>query len=232
MTTKHAVLGMLLHRPAYPYEIADRLQRRLGPAWAVNSGQLSQIIGKLEEDELIERLDDAGRRADRHVFAITDKGAMAFERWFDEDTGDVRLSRRPLLVKLTFAGPERLEDSLEKIDAYEADRVAALRELSREYESVTVEETLVRADHVLLRLNLRADIIQLEGDLEWAAQAREMLSLLLEHRVVWPPMRERPELTDSTSRARGVRSELFAKMADSDAQERRRPRIVRADRPR
>ena len=44
MSAKHAVLGWLAHRPAYPYELADRLQERLGPTWAINSGQLSQLI--------------------------------------------------------------------------------------------------------------------------------------------------------------------------------------------
>ncbi len=228
MAAKHAVLGMLLHRPAYPYELADRLERRLGPAWAVNSGQLSQIIAKLEEAGLIERAEPVGCRTDRHVFAITDDGVAEFERWFDEDVGSVRLPRRPLLVKITFAGAERLEGALQQIDAYEAARAAHLEDLSRTHEAISVDEPLVRADHVLLRLNLSADIIQLEGELEWAKQAREMLSWLLEHRVVWPSVRERPDASDETHNARGVRRELFAKMADSneEAASEQKPRVV------
>jgi DNA-binding PadR family transcriptional regulator len=229
MAAKHAVLGMLLHRPAYPYELADRLERRLGPAWAVNSGQLSQIIAKLEEDGLIERIEGpVGRRADRHVFAITDDGVAEFERWFDEDVGSVRLPRRPLLVKITFAGAERLEGALKQIDAYEAARAAHLEDLSRTHAAIDIGEPLVRADHVLLRLNLSADIIQLEGELKWAKQAREMLSWLLERRVVWPSVRERPYASDETHNARGVRRELFAKLADSDeeAANKQKPRVV------
>jgi DNA-binding PadR family transcriptional regulator len=232
MSAKHAVLGMLLHRPAYPYEIADRLERRLGPAWAVNSGQLSQIMGKLQEEALIERVGGASRRRDRHVFRITEAGSVEFERWFDDDLGGVQLPRRPLLVKITFAGPERLEDALEQIDRYELGRAVRLRQLSRQCEATSIDGPLVRADHVLLRLNLRADIIQLEGDLEWAKQAREMISLLLDHRVVWPERRERPNLSDSVRRARGVRRELFAKMANSDEGNERveSPKLVEEDR--
>src|SRR5271155_1044569 len=101
MSAKHALLGLLLDRSAYPYELADRLQQRLGPAWNVNSGQLYQTIHRLESDGLIERVDGVvGDRNFRHVFAITDDGVAEFERWFDRESG-VRLARRPLLVKIT-----------------------------------------------------------------------------------------------------------------------------------
>ena len=35
MSSKHALLGLLLDRPAYPYQLADRMQQRLGPSWKV-----------------------------------------------------------------------------------------------------------------------------------------------------------------------------------------------------
>src|SRR5277367_6251073 len=181
MSAKHALLGLLLNRSAYPYELADRLEQRLGPAWAVNSGQLYQTMSRLEQDGLIERVDDAMGREDRHVFAITGQGVEEFERWFEEATGSVRLLRRPLLVKLTLAGPERLRDALEQIDAYERDCAARMRELAHRRELLTVDGSRVRADHVLLRLNLSADVIQLEGELRWASQARETVRWLLEH---------------------------------------------------
>ena len=75
MSAKHALLGLLLDRPAYPYQLTSRMQRRLGPAWKVNSGQLYQTVKSLEKDGLIERVSSAGaQREDRHVFRITDAG--------------------------------------------------------------------------------------------------------------------------------------------------------------
>ena len=215
MSAKHALLGLLLHRSAYPYELADRLEQRLGPAWAVNSGQLYQTINRLEQDGLIERVDGAEReRDDRHVFAITGQGVEEFERWFEGVTGRVRLSRRPLLVKITLAGPERLKDALEQIDAYERDCAARLKELARRRETIGVHDARVRADHVLLRLNLSADVFQLEAELRWAAQARETVGWLLEHEVVWPSARERADAaTDAELDRRGVREELYGRMS-------------------
>src|ERR1700733_14786530 len=99
MSAKHALLGLLLQRSAYPYELADRLQARLGPAWEINSGQVYQTVRRLEQDGLIEQVDRATAvREDRHVFSITQRGVQEFERWFVSATRGARLSRRPLLV--------------------------------------------------------------------------------------------------------------------------------------
>jgi DNA-binding PadR family transcriptional regulator len=215
MSAKHALLGLLLHRSAYPYQLADRLQGRLGPAWAVNSGQLYQTIDRLERDGLIERVDGAVEgRDDRHVFAITESGVDEFERWFEATASGARLSRRPLLVKITLAGPERMRGALEQIDAYELDCATRLKELSRMREANPAEGPWVRADHVLLRLNLSADIFQLEGELRWARHAREMVSWLLTQEAIWPSARERSGGTTEEARERqDAKEELFGKMA-------------------
>lgn len=225
MSARHALLGLLLDRAGYPYQLADRLERRLGPAWEVNSGSLYQTVKSLERDGLIERVQSpAGDHEDRHVFAITDEGVSEFERWFDQAPDTVRLPRRPLLVKITFAGPLRLKDALSKVDAYERDcarRLAETAHLREELPVDTPEGTphgggqasgpLLRADHLLLRLNLSTDIFQLEGELRWARQAREMLTWLEGSEALWP--------SDSGERQReraGARRELFKRMAGSE----------------
>jgi DNA-binding PadR family transcriptional regulator len=215
MSAKHALLGLLLDRPAYPYELADRLQRRLGPAWAVNSGQLYQTVSRLEQEGLIERVaGSSGPRDDRHVFAITEAGVAEFERWFERAASGARLSRRPLLVKITLAGAERQREVLHQIDAYELDCAERLNELSSMREAISLEKARLRADHVLLRLNLSADIFQLEGELHWARQARETVSWLLEQDVVWPTTRARATAVADTERERRViRKELFDRMS-------------------
>jgi PadR family transcriptional regulator AphA len=212
MSARHALLGLLLDRADYPYQLADRLQRRLGPAWEVNSGQLYQTVKALERDGLIERVRGSapGEHEDRHVFAITDDGVDEFERWFDQSPEAVRLPRRPLLAKITFAGPRRLKDALVKLDAYERECAQRLAETARLREELPLDEPLLRADHLLLRLNLSTDLFQLEGELRWARQAREMLTWLEGSEAVWP--------SDAGERQRergSARRELFTRMAGS-----------------
>jgi len=218
---------LLLDRSAYPYELADRLRHRLGPAWQVNSGQLYQLVKGLERDGLIERVEHSPEHEDRHVFAITDAGVGEFERWFAQAADPVRLCRRPLLVKITFAGPQRMVDALAQVDAYELQCAERLREISQLRETLPEDGPLVRADHLLLRLNLSADLLQLEGELRWARHAREMLSWLASRDAVWPAQAQGATGTDGTGAAdsgsaaqrrpgEGARRELFTRMAEDD----------------
>ncbi len=217
MSAKHALLGLLLDEPAYPYQLAARLQGRLGPAWEVNSGQLYQTTKALEKDGLIERVSGAPRdEEERHVFHITDAGVGELERFFEEAPEGVRLTRRPLLLKITFAGPERLLAVQQKLDTYERECARRLEETSRRREQLPSDEPRLRADRLLLRLNLSADVFQLEGELRWARHAREVLSWLAGSEAVWPSDLEQPEQKSGRGRRGGAREELFKRMADDE----------------
>jgi DNA-binding PadR family transcriptional regulator len=214
MSAKHALLGLLLEKPSYPYELGNRLHRRLGPAWRLNPGQLSQTISRLERDGHIETVRGSGERDERQVKAITSEGLEEFERWFDDDNAPLRPTRGPLLVKVTFAGRKRLRQCLGRIDAYERDRAEALAELAALRDSIDTQRRPVRADQVLLYLNLTAEIYGLEGQLRWAQEARDTVSWMLSNDLVWPSTREGLSGTnDTVSASRGAREELFGRMA-------------------
>ncbi|HUA74711.1 MAG TPA: PadR family transcriptional regulator [Solirubrobacteraceae bacterium] len=198
MSAKHALLGLLLHRPAYRYQLGDRLQERLGPAWKINSGQLYQTIERLEDDGLIERVDAVGDgQPERDVFTVTTTGIEEFERWFEGSLSRARLLRRPLLVKITLAGPARLRATLKEVDSYEHDCAACLRDHLRLRDTIPLGGLRVRADHELLRLNLTADIMQLEAELGWVRHARERIAWLLDQDAIWPvPQRRSGSASD------------------------------------
>lgn len=213
MSTKHALLGVLLHRPTYPYDLAERLQARLGPAWTLNSGQLYQTIERMAQEGLIERVaGDPERGEGRHIYKVTESGLEEFDRWFAETTGGARLARRSLLAKISLGGPARLKDTLRQIDAYELDCATRLKEITGRREAVPVEGTRVRADNVLLRLGLSADIFQLEGELRWARYAHEIVSWLLAQEAIWLSAAERSG-DQSDEERQGARAELFGRMA-------------------
>jgi DNA-binding PadR family transcriptional regulator len=216
VSAMHALLGLLLHKPAYRYQLGDRLQKRLGPAWKINSGQLYQTIKRMQADGLIERIDSAADdQDDRHVFAITVAGAEEFERWFEEGSGGARLLRRPLLVKVTLAGPERLESALKQIDAYEKECAARVKELSREKEEIPVGGLQVRADDELLRFALSGDVAYVEGELKWARYMHERVAWLKHQDVIWPSTHGRPSAPTKRAHDRqSAREELFGRIAE------------------
>ncbi|HTU79244.1 MAG TPA: PadR family transcriptional regulator [Solirubrobacteraceae bacterium] len=213
MSARYALLGMLLDRgESYPYELVDRLASRLGPAWNINSGQASQIFRALERDGVVERVERPGQSRDRRqIYRLRPAGAEEYERWFSKTAVPVPRSRRPLMVKLALAGPDRLQAAHELIDAYERACAAHLNDVKLERSEVPNEAPYVRADHVLLRLSLKADIIQLEGELRWAKEAHEVIGWLLEREVMWPSARERQDAASEA--ARRARKRLFGRMA-------------------
>jgi DNA-binding PadR family transcriptional regulator len=219
LSAKHALLGLLLHRPAYRYQLGDRLRKLLGPAWKINPGQLYRTVKQLEQDGLIERIDDAEDDQDeRHIFAITDDGAEHFERWFEDGTTEARLLRRPLLVKIALAGPGRLESALKQIDSYEQACTARVDELMREQEQIPVAGRQVLADDELLRFALSGDISFAEGELRWSRYMHERVSWLKNQDVVWPTTYEHPAAGDRTHDRQIARKELFGRIAGREEQ--------------
>jgi PadR family transcriptional regulator, regulatory protein AphA len=216
MSAKHAVLGLVADKPAYPYEVGERLQWRLGPGWLINSGQLYQTIKRLTREGLIKRVDGSvGGRDDRHVFGITERGLEEFERWRNAPTDGARPLRRPVLVKLMFAGPEYRTQTLEDIDAYERACTERLKQLVREQEEIPPEGSRVRADHVVLRLALNAEVVHWESELGWSREARETFKWLYDQDdVIWPsPTRRLSRQAETTPNSQDARDELFGRIA-------------------
>lgn len=213
MSARHALLGLLLERPAYPYDLGNRLERLLGPTWAINPGQLSHTLKAMRRDGLILPLDDAPKdRKGRKLDSITDLGIEELERWRLTDSPDgAPLPRRPLLVKLALAGPEQLRECLELIKTSELEYAERLKEIARRHDEVPAGPE-VRRDQVLLRLSLRGDMFRLEGELAWARYAHEVVSWLLTREAIWPGPRE-PEGAMSMRDRRDVRERVFARMA-------------------
>jgi DNA-binding PadR family transcriptional regulator len=218
MSARHALLGLLVDRPAYRYQLGERLQERLGPAWAINSGQLYQTIERLKAEKLIERIDGGSGedQVERAVYAITAGGVEEFDRWFGGTLRGARLSRRPLLVKVALAGPERQKDALRQIEAYERSCAAHLKELMSQRDGIPEVPAVgsrVRADQVFLRLGLSGDVAHLKCELDWARHAHEVVSWLLTEDAIWPSEHGRSSASQEMHARRHAREELFGRIA-------------------
>ncbi len=224
MSAKHIVLGFLADRPAYPYQLLDRLGERSGPDWRINSGQFYRTIKQLADEGLIERIDGSspgGRDDDdRHIFTITDAGLDEFERWRKkrraEGTGaGTRSLRRPVLAKLMFAGPEGRTETLEEIDAYERACNEELGWLAREVDGIPEDGERVRADRVILKLALDLEIDHYQAELAWCPKAREQFEWLYAQDAIWPstPSRRPSEQPTTGQDSKGAREALFDRIA-------------------
>jgi DNA-binding PadR family transcriptional regulator len=88
MALKHAIVGFLLERPMYGYELKRALSPALSRESRVNDGVLYPILRRLERDGLVTKKVIAGEhRPDRHVLHPTKKAERWFFDWL-ENAGD------------------------------------------------------------------------------------------------------------------------------------------------
>ena len=70
MSVKYAVLGLLAQRRGYGYDLVQRFEEQVGPAWQLNAGAIYVALDKLEQEGLVRPLatrdGDAPRDAAAH----------------------------------------------------------------------------------------------------------------------------------------------------------------------
>ncbi|HTA13946.1 MAG TPA: PadR family transcriptional regulator [Solirubrobacteraceae bacterium] len=179
MSAKNAVLGLVIERPGYGYDLARRLQERFGSSGFAPTGVYS-ALDQLSSEALVR---SAGSRADatteraapRTIYEATPKGVDHFEEWM---LGGSSLApvRDELYMKIALSKPHNLARLIELARSQEEDclaRLASLREPAarpgggpRAWSDVAV--LLVRD----------AEIKQLQARVEWLQRARAVMGKL------------------------------------------------------
>lgn len=130
MSVKHAVLGLVIERPGYGYELIQRLEQRI-EGWRPSETAVYPALRSLRAEGMI-RARDATAAAGGTVvsahrgvvwYEATEVGCEEFRAWVRKPT-DLAPQRDPFWLKVAFAGPEDLP---------------WLVELARELESACLE---------------------------------------------------------------------------------------------
>ena len=167
MHLRYALLALLGEGEAHGYELLKRFNRRIGPFWHPNIGQVYQLLHELERRGLVVRRDEgAGSRA-RRIFRLTPRGERALGTW---------LTRRP-----AWPAPLRDEILVRLLAAERGGHAAVLAQLERQemeyrrYLSLVREEAARPDASVTRRLAHEAALGQAEGHLRWLARCRTLL---------------------------------------------------------
>jgi DNA-binding PadR family transcriptional regulator len=85
LPVKHAVLGLLMERTGYGYDVANRLSERLGPGVAVSESTVHSSIKSLRNEGSIEFVRRTFRGDQVAVwYSTTRSGAGRYHGWLDE----------------------------------------------------------------------------------------------------------------------------------------------------
>lgn len=111
MSVKHAVLGLVIERPGYGYELVQRLEQRI-EGWRPSETAVYPALRSLRTEGMIRARDAAERgtaSAHRGVvwYEATDVGRDEFRAWVRAPS-DLAPQRDPFWLKVAFASEEDL----------------------------------------------------------------------------------------------------------------------------
>jgi DNA-binding PadR family transcriptional regulator len=132
-SAKLAVLGLVLQRPSYGYELVSRFERVFGEQpweWRVTPQAIYKALDELVQLDLIEPLGPRGgsatRRQPKQEYRVTGGGARAMREWLSVAMPS-NPSREELLIRLQFG--DASDQALREMLAQHAG--ACLEELER-----------------------------------------------------------------------------------------------------
>lgn len=168
MHLRWALLALLGEEESHGYGLVKRFNRRLGPLWHPNVGQVYQVLHQLERRGLVSsRTDPCGSRM-RRRFRLTGRGEKALHAWLSRRPGWPEPPRQEIFVRLLAAerhGPDAVRTQLERQETEWQRWLEQVRDAMRSSGDGSVSSALAR-DAVLG---------QAEAHLQWLARCRERL---------------------------------------------------------
>ena len=179
-TMKHVVLGLVLERPGYGYELGSRLDQRF-PHWRPTG--VYDALDRLAREELVVASDaraaGSQRAVPRTVYRGTAAGQDYFRDWLLQPT-EFTPPRQDLDVKIGLSGPEEWPRLIDQISGQEIFCMNVLKKLT----DSSVHPVGSRLDwpEASAALQHNAEIKMLQVRIEWLQDVRTTMRTLLEHR--------------------------------------------------
>jgi DNA-binding PadR family transcriptional regulator len=187
MSLKLAVLGLLVERRGYGYDLARRFEDRVGPGWQLNEGAIYVALDNLQREGLVRHLrEDAApvkrrthRGAPRVIYEATPNGADEFEAWMVSPS-----LRAPLREELHLKLALSRERHLPRLVEITIEQERACLERLEQYAGKLHFEDLVRTvepwEAISAVMVRDAEIAYLQATIEWLRRIREAMQWLLD----------------------------------------------------
>jgi DNA-binding PadR family transcriptional regulator len=171
-----ALLGLVIDRPSYAYELAQRFERTYEDALTLSSvSHVYMALGTLKERQLVEEI--AGTRSGRQPkphYRATEKGVYEYRDWLVEQICENRQRQRLVVLQLG-ALTRNPEAALEIIDRFEQ---TWLHEASDTPLPAPEELHADGAAQLIERLVLEESRLTIGAKLAWVEYARQQFKAL------------------------------------------------------
>lgn len=194
MSMKHAVLGLIVERRGYGYDLIRRFNDRFGAAWNLNQSTVYAAIDDLYDRGFITARDQSGelssgpgrrpRRSTKVFYEATPEGTDHFLTWLTAPIGRVEPVRAEVFLKVALATQEHALALLQVIDAHIDVCTSALANQLAGYELDASSTREVRWEVAASYFINDAGIGRLQADLAWLRRVRAGVEALRIHGVV------------------------------------------------
>ncbi len=180
MSAKYAILGLVIERPGYGYQLAQRLEERFGASSFAPSGVYS-ALDQLSRDGYVQAAREAGqggarRSAPRMIYEATTEGAEHFEAWMLGSSPTPPL-RDELHMKIALCRPRNIPRLIDMVYGQKLACAARVRELERLAETQAAERSDEWAQQMRV-LATETEIASWRARIEWLQSARELLETI------------------------------------------------------
>jgi len=190
VSMKQAVLGLIVERPGYGYDLIRRFNERLGAAWNLNSSTVYAAIDDLYDRGLIVVRDESGpvrgrpRRSSKLTYEPTPAGIASFRTWLTAPIGKLEPVRAEIFLKLALATQEYALPLLQVIDAQIDACTSALAKQLAGYQLEAGSAREISWPVAAGYFINDAGIGRLQADLAWLRRVRTGVEALRVHGTV------------------------------------------------
>lgn len=182
MSVKQAVLGLVIERPGYGYELIQRFEERIG-GWRMSQTAVYPALVRLHRSGAVrERIDGS---AHRNVtwYEATDRGRAEFSNWMRKPAALMPL-RDDMFIKVAFATIDDFEELIAQTRDQER---LCLDRIDRLTGAGVDVETLMDAEAPWSNVGqawlVRTEVAQLATTIEALQEARKLMKDALRRRV-------------------------------------------------
>jgi len=182
MSVKHAVLGLVIERPGYGYELYQRLNQRV-EGHEISERAVYPALSSLARSGWIQQsLRDGHAHRQRVWYESTPDGVDEFRGWMGRPSDEVASLRSDLRWKLALASVEDLPDLIEQTRAQERACVDRIEALTREPQPEPPRADDFDWRPIAQLLVRRSDVAHLQTQIEvLQAVRREMKATVRRH---------------------------------------------------
>jgi DNA-binding PadR family transcriptional regulator len=182
-TVNWAVLGLVIEKPSYGYELSQRFERRFGGLLRVGTSHIYAALNSLEKEALIEPMPiEQGpekRRQPKIHYRATAAGARAYCGWLGQRMRDDS-HRVELLGRLLSSGSLDARAMLAVVERYERECLEEASRIAMPRRDQPASGGQAAAQALAERLVAEERRLALHGQLLWAQYARREIGALAE----------------------------------------------------